>query len=199
MARAPGARGGSQLSGDGNDRGELAIAIPRRALRQVAAGAVVLVVLVGLAALVWQARVQLGLGGVLAPGIGAQIDRGTYQAVFLVGGQVYFGKLSAQGDDYLLLDDVFYLSDTSASAPQGQLVKRGNELHGPREPMIIPVREVLFIENLRADSQVATAIARFKSGAPGATVAPTTPAPATPAPTVAPSPAPATPSPSPTR
>ena len=124
------------------------IAISRQSLQRtllgVAIGAVILVLLF----VAWQQRDRLG--SVLAPGAGASIDRSTYQAVFLAGGQVYFGRLSTAGDDYLLLDDVFYLpqQEPQADANVGQLIKRGNELHGPSEPMIIPVLQVLFIENL---------------------------------------------------
>jgi hypothetical protein len=146
-------------------------------------GSALVVVLLALA---WQQRDRLPVAGLLTRGLGDQIDHATYQSVFLVGGQVYFGKLTTHGDDYVLLEDVFYLGEAGASpAPQGQLVKRGNELHGPRDPMIIPTSQVLFIENLRSDSHVAVAIQRFHSGVPGATVPPGTLAPA---PTANPSP-----------
>ena len=95
-----------------------------------------------------------------------QIDRSAYQAVFLVTNQVYFGKLSLDGETFLLID-TFYLSQPSdAGATTGQLVKRGGEPHGPRDPMIIPVKSVLFVENLRDDSAVVGAIRAFKSGQP---------------------------------
>jgi hypothetical protein len=114
------------------------------------------------------------------PGVADQIDKNAYQAVFLTGGQVFFGHATA-ADDSVALTDVFYLApntDTSQSQQLGQLVKRGSELHGPREPMLIELRQVLFVENMRDDSQVVQAIKRFKAGEQ--------PAPATLAPTVAP-------------
>jgi hypothetical protein len=101
-----------------------------------------------------------------APGVADQIDKNAYQAVFLTGGQVFFGHAVA-GDEAIALTDVFYLApSTDTAQPQqlGQLVKRGSELHGPREPMVIELRQVLFVENLRDDSQVVAAIKRFKSG-----------------------------------
>jgi hypothetical protein len=104
------------------------------------------------------------------------IDRTAYQAVFLVTNQVYFAKVDVQGDAYLLTD-VYYLSQAEGSA-QSQLVKRGGEPFGPREPMIVPAKSVLFIENLRDDSPVVTGIRAFKAGQ--------TSAPATAAPTLAP-------------
>ena len=111
------------------------------------------------------------------PGVADQIDKNAYQAVFLSGGQVFFGHATAS-DDSVSLTDVYYLApNTDQSQPQqlGQLVKRGSELHGPREPMLIELRQILFIENMRDDSQVVQAIKRFKSGEQ--------PAPAAPAPT----------------
>ena len=117
-----------------------------------------------------------------------RVDHSTYQAVFLVSSQVYFGKLTIDGDDYLLRD-IFYLNAPQEGTSAGQLVKRGNELHGPVEPMIIPARSVLFFENMRDDSEVLAAIRAFKAGV--------TPAPASAAPTTAPPQASATPSRSP--
>ena len=140
----------------------------------------------------WQFRDRIDIGGILARGAGDQIDRSTYQAVFLTGSQVYFGRLATHGDDYFLLTDVYYLSptaDNQVPGPDrpGQLVKRGRELHGPQDEMIVSARNVLFIENLRPDGDVMTAIRRFKAGdlppATSAPVAPSTPTPARPSPT----------------
>ncbi len=103
------------------------------------------------------------------------VDHSTYQAVFLISSQVYFGKLTIDGDAYLLTD-VFYLASTPDASQPGQLIKRGSELHGPSEPMVIPAKSVLYFENLRPDAQVMVAIRNYKPGQ-------ATPAPATPAPT----------------
>lgn len=168
-----------------------AIVIPRHALRRVVAGVLAAVVVLVLLVLLFQQRDRLGL----ERGIGDQIDRNAMQAVFLTGGQVYFGRLAAQGD-YFTLADVFYLANASETLDPrnpGQLVKRGSELHGPRDPMLIPRDKVLFVENMRDDSEVVAAIRQFRAG--GA-------APRTPAPTVAPPASPTAtprPSPSPTR
>lgn len=121
-----------------------------------------------------------------------RVDHSSYQAVFLVSSQVYFGKLTIDGDDYLLRD-IFYLNAPQQGTSAGQLVKRGNELHGPVEPMIIPARSVLFFENMRDDSEVLAAIRGFKAGV---TPAPQTSVPTTASPQVS---ATRSPSPSPTR
>jgi hypothetical protein len=162
-----------------------AIAIPISAVRRIIVALAALVVVLLIVIVVWQQA-----GRVFA-GEERRIDKTTYQAVFLVSSQVYFGHLTIEGGDYLLRD-VFYLNASGEGTQRGQLVKRGNELHGPTEPMVVPARSVLFWENMRDDSEVAAAIRLFRSGQlPSA--APVTPAPTSAAPTAT-----ATRSPSPT-
>lgn len=87
-----------------------------------------------------------------------------YQAVFLNNGQVYFGKLSNENGQYPKLRDVFYVQVTQ---PQNiNLVKLGSELHGPTDEMKISRTQILFIENLRADSQVVQSILQYKKSNP---------------------------------
>ncbi len=124
-----------------------------------------LLVLIGLILLVLVLRTQFfraGISTLFAPGVVEVIDRGAYQAVFLTNGATYFGKLQEQGDGWFLLSDVFYLSVSEGSGTQ--LIKRGSEPQGPKEPMIIPRQQVLFIENLRDDGDIVNLIKRFKSG-----------------------------------
>lgn len=166
-----------------------AIVIPVSALRRIF---VMLLVLILLVVLVLVARTQLfraGIATLFAPSAAEVIDRSAYQAVFLTNGSTYFGALEPQGEDWFLLKDVFYLSASEESGTQ--LIKRGTEPQGPREPMIIPREQILFIENLRDDSDIVTAIKRFKSGQ----IPTATPPPATPVQTARPS----TAAPSPTR
>jgi hypothetical protein len=96
-----------------------------------------------------------------------------YQAVFLTSGQVYFGKLEASGS-WLKLADIYYLQTsqplqtTNSNTPLAdanqniQLVKLGNELHGPTDAMYIGRKEVLFWENIKDDSKVLDAINKYK-------------------------------------
>ena len=154
------------------DRREPVFMISATAIRRVLMF-FVLVALIVVGAAVFQQRDK-----VFGRPLSAEIDASSYQAVFLTGGQVYFGKLSAVGDHYLL-GDVFYLASSDAgSSAAGQLIKRGQELHGPREPMVILNASILFIENLRDEGTVATAIRKFKAGEiPTATPPPPTVAP----------------------
>lgn len=153
-------------AGDDN----IAVAIPTRTIRRIGM-AVGAVIVLGLLVVGFLNRGAIGskLGG----GLAGQIDSKSYQAVFLVGSQVYFGHLHQSGSVYLL-SDVYYIADGGASAdssqPRGQLVKRGSEIHGPRDPMVIPTAQLLFIENMRDDSDVVRAITASKAsgGVPNA-------------------------------
>jgi hypothetical protein len=164
-----------------------AIVIPVSALRRIF---VMLLLLIALILLVLVVRTQLfraGISTLFAPNAAEAIDHSAYQAVFLTNGAQFVGKLQPQGDDWFLLSDVFYLSVSDESGTQ--LIKRGNEVQGPKEPMIIPKTQILFIENLRDDGDIVTLIKKFKSGqVPSATVPPVTPALTTARPSASPSP-----------
>jgi hypothetical protein len=105
----------------------------------------------------------------------SQIDSSKYQAVFLTSGQVYFGKLQNSNGDYLTLTNVFYLQAktdaTTAPNPQKassnsgsdvELIKLGNEIHGPVDKMVISHAQVLFYENLKPDGRVSQSITNYK-------------------------------------
>jgi hypothetical protein len=90
-------------------------------------------------------------------------DTGTpFQAVALMNGQLFFGRLDTADGGYLVLRDVFYVQtrqnpDTRAVA--NVLVKRGGEAHGP-DRMVINRQQVLLIEPVKADSQIGKLIAQ---------------------------------------
>ena len=112
------------------------------------------------------------------------IDEDQYQALFLSNGEVYFGKLDTVDDDYLTLEDIYYLRVTptlqqstevdaagnsilveNPNEPQINLVKLGNELHGPEDRMVVPLTSVIYWENLSEDGQVSVAIEEAKEAA----------------------------------
>ena len=89
------------------------------------------------------------------------IDSVVYQAVFLTNDQIYFGHLKNIDPSYLILSDVYYVKVDEGGA--GHLVKLGAlEPHGPQDKMIINRGQVLFWENLKADSQVTKTIQNMK-------------------------------------
>lgn len=138
--------------------------------------ALVVVVLIVVAVLFRDKLFAGKAGGAMAP------KSGEYQAVFLTNGQVYFGKLAEDGDRYIKLTDIYYLqvnqpqiqgsqqtTQQAQQQPQLQLVKLGNELHGPVDEMHINRDQVLFFEDMKADGKVAQAIKEYKANPTGAT------------------------------
>jgi hypothetical protein len=99
------------------------------------------------------------------------IKKEKMQAVFLNGGQVYFGKLQDLNNDYLRMTDIYYLRVNQQVQPNQQntsntqndisLVKLGCELHGPQDEMLVNREQVIFWENLKDDGQVAKAVADY--------------------------------------
>ena len=84
-----------------------------------------------------------------------------YHAVALTNGQVFFGRIDSLGTDYTVLRDVFYIQsrqnpDTKEVA--NVLIKRGGEWHAP-DRMILNRQQVVLIEPVKEDSQVAKLIA----------------------------------------
>jgi hypothetical protein len=100
---------------------------------------------------------------------GKYVDNAKMQAVFLNGGQVYFGKIKSLDDKALRVSDIYYLRVNQQVQPNGQaannndisLVKLGCELHGPQDQMVINQSQVIFWENLKDDGQVAKAVAEY--------------------------------------
>lgn len=100
-----------------------------------------------------------------------EVDSTVPQAVFLTNGQVYFGTLSTITGKVFILDDVYYLqvegdlqgeeAETDSSL---SLIRLGEgEIHEPANRMMVNRDQVLFWENLEADSQVTKAVAAYDS------------------------------------
>lgn len=111
----------------------------------------------------------------LAGKTGAPIDSGKYQAVFFTNGQVYFGKLQNYNGEYLKLTEIYYLQtqasasgesenpqQTSSDQNNVQLIKLGEEIHGPEDEMVISKDQILFYENLKENGKVAQSIEQYK-------------------------------------
>lgn len=112
----------------------------------------------------------------------ALVSEDDYQAVFLTNGQVYFGKLTEVDSTFYQLSDIFYLQVQQQVQPNGtegtdpttatttpasgdaqtQLVKLGEELHGPQDAMQINRSQVQFWENLKSNGKVAEAIENYQ-------------------------------------
>lgn len=87
-----------------------------------------------------------------------------YQAVFLTNDQVYYGHLRNWSRDQVLLTDVYYAqaaaetSTTTESQPQYLLVKLSAHATGPQDKLFINRDHILYVEDLRPDSQIVQVI-----------------------------------------
>lgn len=109
-----------------------------------------------------------------------RIDKSKYQAVFLNGGvtsgavsySTYFGHITKLNDSYLVLSNVYYLTDQSSSqggqnTANPQLTKLGcQQLHSPYDEMVINRSQVAFWENIKDDGKVVQAIQQFQKQNP---------------------------------
>lgn len=134
------------------------------------------VLILGVALLLAAVSLYLALGS--TNGESKKIDSSKYQAVFLNGGvtsgsvsySTYFGHITKLNDKYLVLNDVYYLTDQSANGGQSsspQLTKLGcQQLHSPYDEMVINRSQLAFWENLKDDGKVVQAIKQFKQQNP---------------------------------
>lgn len=172
-----------------SQKGDIRVAVAQRPVAQkpvaqsgrnktntVLAGVIgLLVVLALICAVIWMVAAKNDS----VNGATTAVKKDQYQAVFLTNGQVYFGKIGASKGDYIGLSDIYYLQVDQSVQPSTenkdtesqnattdansnvQLVKLGNELHGPEDQMQISSEQVLFWENLKNDGKVAQAIAAY--------------------------------------
>jgi hypothetical protein len=85
-----------------------------------------------------------------------------YQAVVLVNGAAYYGKLEGYGTSRPVLTEVYYIvTQTNPETKQSSnvLVKRGKELHEP-DRMYLNPGQILFVEPVGEKSKVAQLIAQ---------------------------------------
>lgn len=97
------------------------------------------------------------------------VDTKKLQAVFLNGGQVYFGDITELNSKYLVINGVYYLrvNEQGQATTQQQtsnnvsLIKLGCELHGPTDQMVINRDQVIFWENMKGDGKVTKAVEQY--------------------------------------
>lgn len=94
------------------------------------------------------------------------IDTSRYQAVFLSNGQVYFGKLENYSDNSFKISKAYYPQtqtteddeEKTTSQSNIQLIRLGEEVHGPDNEMFILKDQIIYYENLKSDSKVSQLI-----------------------------------------
>jgi hypothetical protein len=98
-----------------------------------------------------------------------------YQAVFLTNGQVYFGNISDVNHDFIRLNNIYYLTQNTTTASNGQTTTDGNytlvklgcqQIHDPVDEMVIQQSQVSFWENLNDSGKVVTSIHQFQKQNP---------------------------------
>ena len=98
-----------------------------------------------------------------------------YQAVFLTNGQVYFGDISEISSDFIRLQNIYYLTQNTSTAANGQTTTDGNytlvklgcqQIHDPIDQMVIQRSQVSFWENLNSAGKVVTSIKQFQKENP---------------------------------
>ncbi len=121
----------------------------------------------GVKSLLKNALILMVAGAVVIFGYVAIAIPRDWQAVFLTNDQVYFGHLAYWPlRSTATLKDVYYLQVAQSLQQQSgkddepgiEIVKLGNEIHGPKDLMIIPKGQIRFWENLKKDSIVMRSI-----------------------------------------
>lgn len=146
------------------DKPRQATVKPDKPTRKFVKPLLTLLVIVAICLLGWLAWTKL-FGGVATT-----INSDRNQSVLLTNGQTYFGKLTVIDGDFFRLTDVFYVQsgDAETDAEEAtsnnmQLIKRGEEVFGPEDPMLIARDQVLYFENIKDDSQVSQLMRDYKA------------------------------------
>ena len=101
------------------------------------------------------------------------IDSSRYQAVFLSNGQIYFGKLSSFNEESFKITSVYYpqaqttgedaAADVQSEQSNISLFRITDGVHGPDDEMIVMKNQILYYENLQANSKVTQLIEQNKA------------------------------------
>lgn len=100
-----------------------------------------------------------------------RIDTSTYQAVYLVNGQAYFGKLQNTNGQFLVMKTPYTMQEVQTPPQPGTeaeatatpetsttLIKVSGQVYGPEESIALKSEQVVFWQNLRDDSKVSQAL-----------------------------------------
>jgi hypothetical protein len=133
------------------------IAISKHAVRRMglAVGAIGVVLVVVLLTLLISHQVEG------SDTLGNSINPNEYQSVVLTNGQIYFGKLSAPGDNYYYLRHVYYLTEQATragGAKQRALAPIVKDIQAPEDMMVINRSQIVYMENLKPTGEVSRRI-----------------------------------------
>ncbi len=89
-----------------------------------------------------------------------------YQAVTLIDGNVFYGRIDHLGSDHPVLREPFSVRhevDAQTQKPRYVLVWRKDEMNGA-DHIIFPVTSIAFVEPVRPDSTIGKLIERARRG-----------------------------------
>ena len=94
----------------------------------------------------------------------------SFQVVVLDTGEVFFGTVKKNSKSAIELSNVYYLPIDASDlfSPQFNsnelfsVIKIGNELHGPEDSMFITKEHIVFMQNLKEDSRIVSAIEDYQ-------------------------------------
>lgn len=99
-----------------------------------------------------------------------------YYAIFLDNNDVYFGKISKRDDQFITLENTFYLRVTqvpqktsdgkNVSLSSFDLIKVGTEVHKPKDKVQLQVSHIISLQELDETSEVIKVINNYKAPAP---------------------------------
>lgn len=87
-----------------------------------------------------------------------------WHSVQLINNEIYYGEIKNIKSDPIKLQNTYYnyknknINNKKNTNTNLQLVKRGQETHGPNGTMYIPSSQILYIEKLHTSSKVLKAI-----------------------------------------
>lgn len=90
-----------------------------------------------------------------------------WQAIFLINGEVYFGKLVKQNVYEIMVENIFYLqnkeplhqgANVNKNGGDIALIKLGSEIHGPTDEIRFNRSQVAYIEDMKDESKIVKAI-----------------------------------------
>lgn len=98
---------------------------------------------------------------------GYSLTKSGYQAIILQNDQVYVGKLSNLGDQFVKVDEAYRLVASDSTTDKGKtdlkLIKLEEGVHGPTNSMLVNRDHIVLIEDLRSDSKLLDIIKHYQS------------------------------------
>ncbi|MBI3495229.1 hypothetical protein HY065_01225 [Candidatus Berkelbacteria bacterium] len=94
------------------------------------------------------------------------LTKSGYQALVLSNDQVYVGKISNLGDQFVKVDEAYLLIASESTSDKGKtdlkLIKLEEGVHGPTNAMLVNRDHIALVEDLRSDSKLLDIIKNYQ-------------------------------------